>query len=104
MFSFSAIPTTGLSDLLTVLIEECSEVQKAATKLQRFGAGVGAPGSKTTNLDDLLEELSHLDGAITLILQRLGVGRNMTGMLAHIRKIELYQKEREEWLRERNTD
>ena len=46
--------------LLTCLIEECSEVQKAATKALRFGLNVGHPEKHTTNAEDIAIEFYEL--------------------------------------------
>lgn len=42
--------------LLTVLAEECSEVQLAVSKTLRFGADDGRPGSDVTNAQDIEKE------------------------------------------------
>ena len=43
--------------LLICLIEECAEVQKAASKALRFGLDDGYPGSGRTNRQDIEKEL-----------------------------------------------
>lgn len=45
---------------MTCLIEECSEVQKAATKTQRFGLYSGEPDRDTNNQMDIAYEFIDL--------------------------------------------
>ena len=52
--------------LLTCIIEECSEIQKAISKTLRFGAEDGYPGKRTTNTEDIINEINDLFGAIHL--------------------------------------
>lgn len=61
--------------LLTCLIEEAAEIQKAATKAQRFGLGDSPPDvvRPTTNQDDLVAEIADLIGVVTLMEQELGI-------------------------------
>jgi len=58
--------------LLTCLIEECAEVQQAATKILRFGLYAGDPGSDTNNQIDLAYEIIDLI-AICEMLRDLNV-------------------------------
>jgi len=58
---------TKQDHLLTVLIEECSEVQKIACKALRFGLDDANPASKITNLDDLTHEINDLLAVIKLL-------------------------------------
>jgi len=44
--------------LLVCLMEECAEVQKAASKALRFGLKDGNPSSNFTNAEDLENEIS----------------------------------------------
>jgi len=57
-------PPEGLErELLTILIEECAEVQQRATKMLRFGVNEAQPGQPYTNAERLSVEvgdLSHL--------------------------------------------
>jgi hypothetical protein len=66
-------PTPRQTELLHVLIEECAEVQKAATKLLRFGAKDHDPyGDGKTNDVCLSEELGQLE-AVSVMLQSRGI-------------------------------
>ncbi len=58
--------------LLTCLIEECAEVQKAATKALRFGLTDGSPNRTTTNAKDIAQELLEVV-AITELLEENGI-------------------------------
>lgn len=48
-----------IEELLTNLIEECSEVIQAATKIQRFGRNEFYDNGQK-NIDQLFEELNHV--------------------------------------------
>ncbi len=61
-------PPEGLErELLTILIEECSEVQKRATKAMRFGLEEVQPGQSLNNVERLSEEI----GDLLCVLDRL---------------------------------
>lgn len=53
-----------LENLLVTLMEECSEVAKAASKILRAGANSAPPGRSTTNLQELQAELDDLQGTL----------------------------------------
>lgn len=53
--------------LLTCLIEECAEVQQAATKALRFGLDDGHPEGTATNEQDLMKEISHFTAVAELL-------------------------------------
>ena len=52
--------------LLVCLIEECAEIQQAASKALRFGLKDGYPGSDTTNSQDIALEITDLIAVIDL--------------------------------------
>ena len=52
-----ALPTPHQRELLIILIEEASEVQKRATKLLRFGANEVQPGQNLSNAIRLAREI-----------------------------------------------
>lgn len=56
-YVLGALPNAEQDELLTVLIEEASEIIKAATKIQRFGAIAGA----YHNSLDLAKEIGELN-------------------------------------------
>jgi len=58
------IPTNNLEDSIDKLIEECSEVIHAASKVKRFGIDNWHPDTKRKNSETLLKELLDLDEAI----------------------------------------
>ena len=58
-----------IEHLLTCVLEECSEVQKAVTKALRFGLEDGYPGSSLTNRCDLERELSDLLAVVDMCIE-----------------------------------
>jgi NTP pyrophosphatase (non-canonical NTP hydrolase) len=61
-------------ELLTILIEECSEVIKAATKIKRFGL---VKTKKYDNAADLAREIGEMSWVIKLIVDT-GIITNTT--------------------------
>lgn len=53
-----------LENLLVTLMEECSEVAKAASKILRAGPDSTVPGRSTTNLQELQTELDDVQGVL----------------------------------------
>lgn len=54
-----------LENLLVTLMEECAEVQKAASKILRAGPDSNINGTRpTTNLEELFNELQDLYGTV----------------------------------------
>lgn len=58
---------TKQEHLLTILIEECAEVQKAACKCLRFGENDQNPATKRKNIDELTHEVNDLLAVIELL-------------------------------------
>ena len=48
-------------------MEECAEIQKAAAKALRFGLDDHAPGSDTTNVDDISNEIIDLLAIVEML-------------------------------------
>lgn len=69
------LPNAYERELLTILIEECAEVQQRATKLLRFGAAEVQPGQEKTNSERLANEIGDLVHMTTL-LDRVGLISN----------------------------
>jgi hypothetical protein len=65
--------------LLVCLMEECAEVQQAASKCLRFGLDDKYPERNSTNREDLLNELVDLD-AIAEMLQAAKVVGSYTNL------------------------
>jgi hypothetical protein len=63
-------PTPYEREVLTILIEECAEVQQRATKMLRFGCDEVQPGQALTNSERLAHEMGDLlamfDVAVTI--------------------------------------
>lgn len=55
--------------LLTCLIEECSEIQQAATKALRFGFDSCAPRSDITNSEQIVMEFVDLLAVFEMLLE-----------------------------------
>lgn len=59
-------PPEGLQrELLTILMEECAEVQQRASKMLRFGVTEVQPGQNQTNSDRLSIEVGDLQHVIS---------------------------------------
>ena len=53
--------------LLTCLMEECAEIQKATAKALRFGLDDHAPNSNSTNAEDIASEVNDLIAIIEML-------------------------------------
>lgn len=62
-------PTPYQAELLTCLIEEASEVQKAACKAQRFGFEDGDPNNELNNRQEIERELGDLIAVVELLIK-----------------------------------
>lgn len=60
------LPTPYERELLTVLMEECAEVQQRASKLIRFGRDEVQPGQALTNKTRLSHELGDLTAVVRM--------------------------------------
>jgi hypothetical protein len=59
-------PTLYQSEILTILMEECAEVQQRAAKMVRFGVEETQPGQPHTNAQRLSAELGDLMAVLDL--------------------------------------
>ena len=59
-------PNRRQRELLTVIIEECAEVQKRATKALRFGLAEIQPGQSQTNVARMSLEIGDLSAVVDL--------------------------------------
>jgi len=55
--------------LLTCLMEECAEIQKAAAKALRFGLDDHAPNSDSTNAEDIAAEVIDLAAVVEMLTE-----------------------------------
>ncbi len=62
-------PTPRQREILTVLIEECAEVQQRATKALRFGMGEIQPGQSYTNSTRLATEVGDLSAVLDMAVR-----------------------------------
>ncbi len=60
-------PTPYEAEVLTILIEECAEVIKCATKILRFGVGDTQSGKEQDNKIPLSTEIGGLQYMIDLV-------------------------------------
>lgn len=60
---------TQISEVLTILQEECAEVIQAISKINRFGFDGKHPKETKTNSEHLAEELGDLQCMIDLLLE-----------------------------------
>lgn len=88
------LPTPHEREILTILIEECAEVQQRATKLLRFGRDEVQPGQSLSNSARLSDEIGDLY-AMTERAQDLGLvdlARVATAMRAKEAKLETFMQ------------
>jgi len=62
-------PTEGEREVLSVLIEECAEVQQRSTKMERFGVRETQPGQPLDNRARLSREIGDLKLMIELAIE-----------------------------------
>lgn len=55
--------------LLTLLTEECAEIQQATAKALRFGLKDGYPGTDRTNESDISAELNDLYAIVAMLVE-----------------------------------
>lgn len=88
------LPTPYERELLTILIEECAEVQQRATKMLRFGVEEVQPGQPDTNRLRLSDETGDLYALLARCLaENLLCGKRMRQtQIAKMVKLELYMQ------------
>lgn len=82
-FVFSAPPLSDYErEILTILIEECAEVQQRATKMLRFGRDEMQQGQALTNRDRLSLEVGDMDAMKHLCIAAglIDMGKMIEGM------------------------
>lgn len=57
-------------ELLTILMEECAEVQQRAAKMLRFGVSEVQPGQPLSNADRLADEIGDLVCLMLMVQER----------------------------------
>lgn len=72
--------------LLTILIEECSEVQKVACKALRFGLDDTNPATRNTNWAELEHEVNDL----LAIIRELGLEDNLKDQAKKMAKVNYW--------------
>lgn len=85
------LPTPREREILTILIEECAEVQQRATKLLRFGRDEVQPGQPHSNMVRLSQEIGDLQAILTLAEDARLVSRDIAGKQAPIKFAKLEQ-------------
>lgn len=85
------LPTPHEREILTILIEECAEVQQRATKLLRFGRDEIQPGQLLNNSARLSQELGDLQAVCTMAEEAGLVSREIAADQAPI-KFEKLEK------------
>ena len=65
--------------LLTVLSEECAEVQQAVSKILRFGKNNFNPMTEIKNLDQLQTEIIHIYASVNLLIENSIIDEDILG-------------------------
>ena len=61
--------TDNISEVMSILQEECAEVIQAVSKINRFGIDNYKPGKPKTNREHLEEELGDLLAMVDLLIE-----------------------------------
>lgn len=88
------LPSAREREILTILIEECAEVQQRATKLLRFGRDEVQPGQPLSNMERLSQEFGDLQAIATMAEDAGLVSRDIAGKQAPIKfeKLERFMQ------------
>lgn len=81
---------TRKEHLLVILMEECAEVSKEASKALRFGLEDVEPGQEATNADRLAGELCDLRAAIEMLEDFVDIVEPPEGRLRKKAKVERF--------------
>lgn len=76
---------------VTGLIEECAELIKSCTKIQRFGLTASHPQTGRTNKDEFIEEAGDVAAHIVVLCQELSIPYELIAQRAE-HKIEKFKK------------
>lgn len=89
-----ALPTPREREILTIVIEECAEVQQRATKLLRFGRDEVQLGQPLSNMERLSQEIGDLQAILTMAEDAKLVCRDIAGKQAPIKfeKLERFMQ------------
>lgn len=87
--SLFPLPNVYERELLTILIEECSEVQKRATKFLRFGRDEIQPGQLETNKTRLSNEIGDLMAVYDLCVGAQLVSAEEVNTQIPIKKVKI---------------
>lgn len=63
------LPSPYEREVLTILIEECAEVQQRASKMLRFGVAEIQPGQPLTNRERLSVEIGDLQALFDMAME-----------------------------------
>lgn len=87
-------PNDQEREILTILIEECAEVQQRATKALRFGLQERQPGQELTNVERLSREVGDLYEIIDVAIERglIEMGEVETGAENKKRQLAKYMQ------------
>ena len=77
-----------LEYLLTVLNEECAELQQATSKALRFGLQDGYPGTARTNESDMRIELNQVYAVVDMLKEE-GLNLDLDSNVVRNKKINV---------------
>jgi hypothetical protein len=77
--------------LLTIVVEECAELAKNATKALRFGLTDHEPGPHESNAERIVQEFHDLHAVIEMLMDEGAIPKRYDG-IAMIRKREKVEK------------
>lgn len=80
--------------LLVCLMEECAEIQQAASKALRFGMENGHPDGQHSNRAELSKEIGELDNLVEMLSDRdlIHGESRLHGFLSKRKRLEEYMR------------